>query len=135
MGQGKLDKDSALQLAFFHAARHGDREVVELLLKAGADIHFQSDIALRGAAEFGQTEWSPVSSRTYMHEATSAELAKKNRHKTLRHSLNSFGWADGQANFPSAFLYQIYFGVHEMICTALHAQNTIRAPVDHVKPQ
>lgn len=51
----KVNKETALNVAFFHAARSGNMEVVELCLEAGVDIHFLSDVALRGAAEAGQT--------------------------------------------------------------------------------
>ncbi len=94
MRQGKPDKASALHLAFFHAARHGDKEVVELLLEAGADIHFLSDIALRGAAEFGQTEMVMFllqrGADVHTRDDSPLRLAKKNHHKQTAAYLKQF---------------------------------------------
>lgn len=56
MTRNTVDKESALLVAFFHAAKSGQTEVVDVLLRAGVDIHAQQDLALRAAAEVGQTE-------------------------------------------------------------------------------
>lgn len=85
MPNRKIDKDTALKIAFFHAARSGNAEVVEACLEAGVDIHFLSDVALRGAAEAGQTEIVAYLLRhgadAHAKGAAALRLAKKHRHK------------------------------------------------------
>ena len=53
---GKVDKEMTLNTKFYYAARSDDTETMQLCLRAGADIHFSSDAALRGAVENGHTE-------------------------------------------------------------------------------
>jgi len=85
MIQRKVDKDTALNIAFFHAARNGQMEVVELALEAGVDVHFLSDVALRGAAETGQTEMVGYLLRhgadVHAKNDEPLQLAKKYRHR------------------------------------------------------
>ena len=82
---GKVDKETALNVAFFHAARSGNTEVVELCLEAGVNIHFLSDVALRGAAETGQTEMVRLllehGADVHAKDDEALRVAKKHRHR------------------------------------------------------
>lgn len=81
----KINKEEALSLAFFYAARSGNKKVVELALEAGVDIHFLSDVALRGAAETGKTGMVRFllehGADVHAKNDSALRLAKKHHHK------------------------------------------------------
>ncbi len=70
------------------------KEIVEYLLDAGADVHFLSDLALRGAAEFGQTEVVMLlldhGADVHARDDSALRLAKKNHHKGTATFLKNF---------------------------------------------
>ena len=96
----KVDKDTALNVAFTHAAFLGDKEVIELAVEAGIDLHFNCDVALRAAAEGGQTDIVDYLLRhgadVHAKNDDALRLAKKNHHKETAKVLRQW------MKFPSA---------------------------------